>query len=377
MIYKGHGWWSLANGYKVVVKGRGGLAVFHFFLVPLQQMNKLPKYIDWGFCLVMVPLMTFIFPLGRWVNDRPSYAVLLVGILYLNYFVNRRFSVPLFFQGYRGIIGTLLIFAGFVACIGVLTYYHEGWPFYRLAKIYSQVDLGKVQMSQQRIWLAFLTVHLFSVTVGLVEMVGFQRIRQQAIQHERDLAALALYRAQLNPHFLYNTLNSLYGLIVTRSEQAEPAFVKFTELARTITANIDKDSIPVDKSQEFLRNFIDLQKLRMRPETNVSFTYESDDSTARIAPMILFTFVENALKHGTADGLTGDIIFQLRVSAGLLSFRAENPMAPIAHPASCGTGLTNCCKRLALLYPNRYQLNISHGNGRYLVDLTIKLTEPT
>ena len=257
-----------------------------------------------------------------------------------------------------------------------MTYYHEGWPFYRLTQIYPQVDIGKIQMSQQRIWLSFLTVYLFGATIGLNEEVTRQRIRQQAIQHERERAALAMYRAQLNPHFLYNTLNSLYGLIVTHSEQAEKAFVQFTELTRFMTEYSGKDNIPIEQSQQFLRDYIGLQQLRLKPEIHISFTYDSDDKAARIAPMILFTFVENAIKHGTAGASTGQITFNLKVSEGELSFMALNPAATEDNHAGCGTGLINCRKRLEALYPNRHQLNITNSNGRYLVNLNITLKEP-
>ncbi|MBQ9204463.1 MAG: histidine kinase [Prevotella sp.] len=340
-------------------------------------MNKTLRYFDWGFCLVIIPLMTFVFPVGRWVHDRPSYAILLVGFVYLTYFVVRKFIVPMFFQGRRSRNISFMIFLCLLAGLFVMTYYHEGWPFYRLAQIYPKVNMERVLMSQQRIWLAYLIVYLFGMTIGLHEEVTRQRIRQQAIQHEREHAALAMYRAQLNPHFLYNTLNSLYGLIVTHSEQAEQAFVQFTELTRYMTEYSGKDSIPVEHSQRFLRDYIALQQLRLKPEISVSFTYDSDDPQARIAPMILFTFVENAMKHGTQGVSAGQITFWLKVSEGMLAFTAENPMAPDNHAASCGTGLANCRKRLALLYPSRYKLKISHGDGHYLAHLTIKLTEPT
>ncbi|MBR1548413.1 MAG: histidine kinase [Prevotella sp.] len=344
-------------------------------------MNKVLRYIDWGFCLVMIPLLTFVFPIGRWVHDRPSFTVLLVGFMYLTYFVVRRFTVPMFFGGRRSRIISFLLFACLLAGLFALTYYHEGWPFYRLAQIYPHVDLAKVQMSQQRIWLAFLTVYLFATAIGLHEEVTRQRLRQQAIQHERDHAALAMYRAQLNPHFLYNTLNSLYGLIVTHSDRAEQAFVQFTELTRFMTAYSGHDSMPVEQSQQFLRDYIELQRLRLKPEIVVSLAYESDDPSARIAPMILFTFVENALKHGTQGIASGQISFRLKVSQGVLTFVAENPMASGQRPAAsgntCGTGLANCRKRLSLLYPNRHKLDISHDGSRYLVDLTIQIAEPT
>lgn len=337
-------------------------------------MNRLTNYIDWTFCLIMVPLMTLVFPVGRWVSDRPSYTALLIAILYLDYFINRKFGLPLCFSHRHGKAVCLLIFVAFVCCIAALTYYHEGWPFYRLAQIYPHVDLAKVEMSQQRIWLAFLIVHLFSVTVGLGNELNRQRIRQQAIQDERNRAALAFYRAQLSPHFLYNTLNSLYGLIVTHSDLAEQAFMQFIELTRFVTASVQKDSVLVEEVQQYLHNFIDLQRLRVDGRTTVMFHYESDDSSARIAPMLLITFVENALKYGAAHDRPSRVCIQLKVRNGVLTFTTENPFMPSTKESGSGTGLANCRRRLNLLYPGRHHLDITRTGDYFRVFLTIQLT---
>lgn len=151
---------------------------------------KYLRYIDWGFCLFMVPLMTLVFPIGRWVHDRPSYALLLICIFYLSYLTNRKVCIPLLFHRRQGILFALLIFGSFISVIAALTYFHEGWPFYNLSRIYPHVDLGKVEMSQQRVWLAFIVVQLFSITIGLLDELIRQRdhIRQAASQIQEQPA---------------------------------------------------------------------------------------------------------------------------------------------------------------------------------------------
>lgn len=105
-----------------------------------------------------------------------------------------------------------------------------------------------------------------------------------------------LYKAQINPHFLFNTLNTLYGLMISGSEKAEPAFVKFTELLRYMYSNSTQDKTSVDEEINYISEYIDLQLLRLNEHTNVCFTHQEDDTTLEIAPMILITFIENVFK---------------------------------------------------------------------------------
>lgn len=160
-------------------------------------MEKLLKYIDWAFCLVMVPLMTLVFPIGRWMRDCLPYAVLLILIFYLAYFLNRRLTVPSLFRGHWGC--AVIIVGGFTAVVAMLTCYHEGWPYYHLSLIYPHVDPDKVKMSQQRVWLAFVVLQLLSITVGLLDELFRQRSRfRQKLSRMREQKPAAPFKPRVS-----------------------------------------------------------------------------------------------------------------------------------------------------------------------------------
>ncbi|MBQ9533176.1 MAG: histidine kinase [Prevotella sp.] len=146
------------------------------------------------------------------------------------YATNRMLVVPLYLRGrwHRATATTIVAFE--VVVMMMLTSQAEGWPFRQLSVFY--LETRKVEMSQQRAWLFFLMVEAFSLAVSTLSELARQRILQQEAEMERDRAQLALYQAQFEPHFIYNSLNALYGLIVTRDSRAEQSFMKFIELTR-------------------------------------------------------------------------------------------------------------------------------------------------
>lgn len=170
-----------------------------------------------------------------------------------------------------------------------------------------------------------------------------------------------LYKAQINPHFLFNTLNTLYDLMISGSEKAEPAFVKFTELLRYMYSNSTPDKTSVSEEINYISEYIDLQLLRLNEHTNVCFTHQEDDTTLEIAPMILITFIENVFKYGISSHTDSNLLIDIRVENGVLSLVTENPVQQRLLPPKEGIGISNCRKRLDLLYPEAYTLDIISG----------------
>ena len=200
-------------------------------------------------------------------------------------------------------------------------------------------------------------------------------MEKQAIEYEKKKAELALYKAQINPHFLFNSLNTLYGMIITDSPQKEAAFMQFVNLMKYMYENNAKDKIPLATEMEYIRQYIGLQKYRMPECIHIHFSYQHDHTDyMNIAPMILITFVENIFKHGISPNLPTDIYIAAQMNEGELTFSTDNPL--LNHPkekSSKGIGILNCKKRLELLYPAKYQLFTGVRNGRYMVQLTLNL----
>lgn len=333
-------------------------------------MKRLPFYIDCGFCLSLALMLYILFPIGRWMDDALLSGTLFLSFFFVSYFVCRTWVVPFFLCSGRR-LASVVIFAACVSVMVALTTWRVGWPFWQLSSFYN--DRGKVEMSQQRAWLLFFVVENFGIAVSILVELGRQRLRKQEAEIERNRAELALYRAQLNPHFLYNSLNSLYGLVVTRSEKAEQAFASFIEWARGMAKIVQRERVTVAEEIDYMQHYIALQRLRLSAQTEIVFECENHSPCAEVAPMLLIPFVGNALKHGTDPVLPSDIRISLHVSDGRLSFHVSNPVFRSVYKPECGTGLLNCRRRLEMLYPRRHTLAVGVSDGRFEVDLQLIL----
>lgn len=158
-----------------------------------------------------------------------------------------------------------------------------------------------VRQNQQAVWLHYILVAVFCFAVGMLNEAFRQRLAREEVEYERNKAELALYKAQINPHFLFNTLNTLYGLLITHSDKTEATLERFINLTKYMYNNANHEFIPLAEEVEYIGQYIDLQKLRLNGFADVSFTYRVEDETMSVPPMMLITFVENAFKYGISS----------------------------------------------------------------------------
>ncbi|MDY3068969.1 MAG: sensor histidine kinase [Parabacteroides sp.] len=339
------------------------------------QIKKLPFYIDLAFCLFLLPAMIMLLPIERWLVYNSVFVYLLIGWLYLIYMINRRFTMPYFFKGNKYILFAILFLLLAVAGTYLITHYQMEYPHQRMRKIRIPANIPKIQLQQQAVWFLYMVVTTFSLAVGLLTELHRQIMARQEIEFEKKKAELALYKAQINPHFLFNNLNTLYAMVVTGSPQAEDAFTQFISLMKYMYAHNTKDKIPIRTETEYIRQYIELQKYRMPKDFHIHFSYEHDETEQlSIAPMILITFVENVFKHGVSSHQPGDACICIQAKNGELLFTTWNPLlnhSPINE--SKGIGIENCQKRLELLYSHRYDLRIEKKEELFHVTLRINL----
>ena len=221
----------------------------------------------------------------------------------------------------------------------------------------------------------FLAVMWYSLTVAFIKELYHRLLLQNIVESQRDKAELALYKAQINPHFLFNTLNSLYSLIIGTSQKAEDAFIKFTELLKYTYTTANRDWVTIADEIDYINNYIDLQLIRFDKHTNVVRTYSVDNHAADIPPMIFLTFVENAFKYGASSSRNCDIIIKLHLNRGMLLFETQNMIVRHSDEfrKDMPIGIDNCRNRLSGLYPDDYSLNIKDEDGLFNVELKINL----
>ncbi len=337
-------------------------------------MKNITLYIDLAFCFIFLPLMIYIFPIERWVNTYPVFVCLFVCWLYITYFANRYITIPLLFRENQkkhklwafGIIVLSLIVTYYMSCFEVSS------PLYHQHKHFYPQLIAKVRLNQQAVWLLYVVVEVFSFAVGMLTEINHQRLVRKELENERNKAELALYKAQINPHFLFNTLNTIYGMMITKSDKTEIVMEQFINLTKYMYNNSNRDFISINEEVEYIEQYVELQKQRLNDFADISFDYRIEENEMRVPPMILITFVENAFKYGVSSNEPCFIHINLGQKENSIYFSVENKIFDRLSRQSKKTGIANCRKRLALLYPNKHMLDINNENGLFTVNLTIQ-----
>lgn len=198
--------------------------------------------------------------------------------------------------------------------------------------------------------------------------------KKRNLENEKLKSELSLLRHQLNPHFLFNTINDIYYLALIKSEKTAEAMLKLSDLLRYILYE-KEEWVPLEKEINYLKEFIHLHKIRF-PNNVVNFELKNADLIHNqvIPPMLLSTFVENAFKHGAPGTEESPIKIMIEISIGSLHYKVENAINKnIVKDKSSGIGILNLEKRLNLLFPNKHTLSYSSNDEHFEAELEIKL----
>ena len=222
----------------------------------------------------------------------------------------------------------------------------------------------------------------FSLTVMLPLLVRFVQFllvsanRSLRLERENLNLEVNFLKAQVNPHFLFNTLNNLYTMVVKQDERAPIIVQHLTELLHYTVYESDAPLMPLAREVEFLAAYLALERLRYGRNVRIRYQQTGPVAGRRLAPLLLFPFVENAFKHGVDSSLEASWVeINLTVVADQLHFAVSNSVSPAAARREVGgVGLANVRQRLALHYPPAdYQLRIQPADGTYAVRLTLRL----
>lgn len=223
---------------------------------------------------------------------------------------------------------------------------------------------------------AFNGMLVMGIAILIRVTLNFYREKQQQTdllvqQHSTELALL---KAQVNPHFFFNTLNNIYSLVYKKSDDAPAALLKLSEIMRYMLYESKTDTVPLEKELLHLENYLELEKLRHKEPSFISYKTKGDPSGIMVPPMLLLSFVENAIKHGKRKVEHPGIIIRLRVGIDEVNFTVINYTLENQdqQPKPEGIGLQNVTRRLELLYPKSHNLEITHVKNQFKVSLTLK-----
>lgn len=206
----------------------------------------------------------------------------------------------------------------------------------------------------------------------------WQKTEKRLEVSERELlrAEIAQLKSRLHPHFLFNTLNGIYTLTLLKQDAASDAVLKLSKLMSYVLLEANHDYVSLKKDLDHLINFVELNKMRVTSRSPVSLEVQGEMDGISIAPLILLTFVENTFKYGVSNTEYSPIDISIRLEGLILTLMCRNKIF-LRHDASLnqtGIGLANTKKRLDLMYPSKYKLQISEENGEYWVQLSILLS---
>ena len=197
---------------------------------------------------------------------------------------------------------------------------------------------------------------------------------KKVVEKEKVESELQLLKTQLNPHFLFNSLNTIYALSVKNSRDTPKAVVNLSELMRYMLYEADKDMVPLTKELDYVQSYVQLQRLRMPDSRNVNLNISGEDWNKAIPPLLFISFIENAFKYGTDYEGKTYIKINLWIKKGSIQLHVVNKIGGFKEPSkNSGLGLENVKNRLKLLYPNSHELVVKNDGKTYSVDLTLKL----
>jgi len=219
----------------------------------------------------------------------------------------------------------------------------------------------------------FIGIMVLALSFGIAIKLARDSFTRR--QEEKE-AQLKLLKAQLNPHFLFNTLNNLYGLSVIKSDKLPNLMLKLSDLLRYSLYETKETLVPLEKEINYLENYVSLEKIRLEEKTTITFLKSGTISSQKIAPMLLIVFVENAFKHlGISKDNKNEVLIHLTISKEKMIFTCTNTTDKTKiknlEKGKSGIGLQNAKKRLQLMYPNKHQLSITKENNTYTVELTL------
>lgn len=223
-----------------------------------------------------------------------------------------------------------------------------------------------------------LTVAIFiflSWLARITETLVLNTIKKEQLEKQAAETELHYLKGQINPHFLFNTLNNIHALVYKQAPAAPDAVMQLASLMRYMIYESNAATVPLARELAYVQDYVSLQQLRYRNSPVVDLRIEGDTEAYAIAPLLFVHLLENAYKHSPARLQPGDLQVHVALREDVLTFRVHNPIGPktanlLEEPG--GIGLPNVRKRLALLYPDQHTLTIHDTGATFTVVLTIR-----
>lgn len=324
--------------------------------------------------LVLLAILFFIN--GREHPEQAAVIILLYGVLniaifYVYYFLVNPLLIGVgrYWRAFAYI--TIILVVSIAVKYGVALYYEDIVMHYRDAEGREQVLTASQYIVAALIGGLFFM--LLSTAVYVISNNFKIREDRKNLETEKLNAELAFLRSQINPHFLFNSLNNIYSLAYQKSDKTPEAILKLSEIMRYMLYESNEEWVMLEEEINYLENYIELQKLRFKEQIYVDLHENIEEKEHRIMPLLLISFLENAFKHGVSTDAEQPIRIAINVENGRLHFKAENAKNQVNKDQTRGVGLVNLKRRLELGYPDRHTINVVETENYYSSELFIYL----
>lgn len=298
----------------------------------------------------------FLFPEFYFKKKRKTYFLVIPVVLVLFYFLTE-FSIKAVF----------LIMAQTRADENFNIILPQGIP--------TEIIMPEFPVKQMQVYYYVITSSVLMLISGglrALEKQSENEKLQKEFEREKLNSELGFLKNQLSPHFFFNTLNNIYSLVEFNPDVSREAILKLSRLMRYMLYESQND-IKLSSEINFMKDFVDLMKLRMNEQVDLSVNFPEKYNDVSVEPLLFIPFIENAFKHGITYRNKSYIYISLESNDDWLNFQCSNSKAQKSFRDNEGIGLINVKKRLNLLYPDRYKLQIAETEGEYSVNLKLKV----
>jgi LytS/YehU family sensor histidine kinase len=292
---------------------------------------------------------------AHWLSTTAGFVATCLYVFYLHFHLLTIYTGQKKGKSYYLRLGAILL----TGPLPLSIFHHAGLDF----RYYFPHLISTVPIFLFLSWLARVTENL------VLNTIKKEQLEKQAVQAE-----LYYLKSQINPHFLFNTLNNIHTLVYKQAPAAPEAVLRLASLMRYMSYESNAPTVPLSREMDYLQDYIGLQQLRYKNSPVVDLTIQGATETCHVAPLLFIHLLENAYKHSPARLEPGAIQVCVELAADTLVFRVQNPVgSPQAHALEGpgGIGLPNIRKRLQLLYPGQHQLDIHRSADTFTVQLTI------
>ena len=330
-------------------------------------------HIIFWLCYTVLPFLPLIFPDRSVSKVDYSYSFANAFLNFINFYLCYFITKPDVIRR-NNLFRNISIFILFMCLFTFIRYYFTLGVYF-----ITDIPLDGISLRMPVFISEFLNTLGFSfvpITIKFtIDWFQSEKLKTELI-NEKQASELAQLRSQINPHFLFNTLNNIYSLVYKKSDDAPEAIMKLSDIMRYMLYEAANEKVLLNKEIAYLKSYIELQSIRLHDPEFVEFTSEVNENTQTLSPMLFIPFIENAFKHGAKNVQSPGIKINLIYKDSKLILTVSNFMKNDINSSGDtvgGIGLHNVRRRLTLLYPDSHILEIKQNNYMFYVSLELTL----